>query len=219
MLIAITGADGVGKSTVSSMLATLLNQQDVTMKSLDRWDVCSAEKFPWCRFIGMPKEQLRHCVADMPAHSRLMFIFWTLYTVIEEYRQDSSPITFIDSYWMKHAAAEVAMGLPGLWVEQLAAEFPKPDLTILLDVPPEEAWRRKEQSDFIDLNRYECGMVEQTSKESFIQHQQKLREVLQSWAIKKNWAVVNTHCSVDAVSQQVIKVLQQKNLITSGEMV
>jgi dTMP kinase len=208
MLVSITGADGVGKSTVSALLERTIVEQGHDFKVLDRWDVCNSEQFPHCRFIGMPKEKLRHCVSDMTGPARALFIFWTLYTVMESYDPNDGSVTFIDSYWMKHAAAEVAYGLPEAYVESLLSLLPKADLTILLEAPAQVTYARKEKAGFVDLVPYECGMDSRVSRDSFIGHQARLSAQLKQWSLEHQWQVIDTTVPLEQVTKQVIAIVE-----------
>lgn len=205
MLIALTGADSIGKSTVSKLLAGEADNHGRMMQVLDRWDICNNPEYPQGRFIRIPLPELKQCVAEMRGPSRLIFILWTVYSVIESYDPESPTITLIDSYWMKHAAAEIAYGLPEEFVLGLVSMLPKPDLTILMDLPPEMAFQRKEKSGFSDLNYYECGMDKTLSRDSFISHQSKIRAQLAHWSQQNGWHRIDAsgqpHEVADAISK------------------
>ncbi len=176
------------------------------MNALDRWDICDNVAYPQNRFIRVPLPELKQCVAEMRSPSRLMFILWTVYSVIESYDPESPTITFIDSYWMKHAAAEIAYGLPEEFVLGLVSLLPKPDLTIWLDLPPEKAFQRKKDSGLSDLNYYECGMDKSLSRASFISHQSKIRARLARWAQQNDWHPVDASGQPGDVADAVSKL-------------
>ena len=203
MLIALTGADGVGKSTVSKLLLQEVAHHGKRFKTLDRWNMLDTSLFPQSRFISAPLPEVKQCVAEMEGPSRFLFILWTIYGVLESYDPASPHITFIDSYWMKHPAAEVAYGLPEKFVLNIIELLPKPDLTILLDLSPELAYERKEKSGFADLNYYECGMDKTRSYNSFIQHQSKIRSQLLCWADSNKWHKIDTSRPVEEVAAAV----------------
>jgi len=209
MLIALTGADGVGKSTVSALLKNNLGKGGENLKTVDRWDIMKNNDYPACRFIQPDLTDLKQCIAEMQGPSRFMFILWSIYSVMESYERDTSSITFIDSYWMKHAAAEISYGLSEKYVRELISLLPTPDLTILLKLPAEEAYRRKTIGKEVDLNYYECGMDKNLSRERFINHQNSINSILSRWSNEYRWFEINTDKPVMIVEEE-ISVLSRK---------
>ncbi|WP_298773184.1 hypothetical protein [uncultured Shewanella sp.] len=214
MLVALTGPDGTGKSTVSKVIKEEVLKTGRKLETVDRWDILNTSNFSQSRFIHSPLKELKECVSEMKGPSRFLFILWTIYSVLEDYDPASPTITFIDSYWMKHAASEIAYGLPESFVENAIELLPKADLTICLDLSPEIAYQRKSTATKIDLNAYECGMNSSLSSESFIHHQNKIRNQLQVWSHKHHWRVVEACQSpsnvADSVSTLIYEYLHSK---------
>jgi thymidylate kinase len=101
---------------------------------------------------------------------------------------------------MKHAASEVAYGLDRAWVEDVARGLPYPDLVVYLRVTPELVWERKGGRPL----PYECGMDLSCSRARFLAHQRKIHGVLDEWAVRYGWSVVDGARPLAAVLDSVV---------------
>jgi dTMP kinase len=199
MMIAITGCDGAGKSTIVAEVVAWLRASGRDVELIDKWDIMDRDRFPECRFIGVPLRELRSCVSSMDGIAQALFLFWAISITVEK-RDLNVPgrIYILDSYWMKHAAVETVYGADRDWVERTIAEFPPTDLTIYLDVIPEDALARKH--DFVS---YECGRDPECRPESFLAHQTKTRALLQQWAERYGWKTIDVSRTLDQVRADV----------------
>lgn len=208
MLIVVTGADAVGKSTLTRALRNRLEEQGGSTTQVDKWHIYDFEAHPECRFLeGVPLAKLRSCISSMPVPARTLFLFWTMLISMREEQMRGAELVFIDSYWYKHAASERVYGATAELVEAAVATLPAPDLVILLDLEPEAAWRRKEAGGFHDVVPYECGMDPAMTRKSFIAHQGRLRGVLLDWAERFGWQVLDADRPVDSLSRQALDLV------------
>lgn len=208
MLIVIAGADGSGKSTVSAIVREKLASLGVVVRRRDKWDVFDREAQPACRFLHGPLSELRSCISAMPVPARTAFLFWTFHMTMRTEVLAGPGWTLVDSYWYKHAASEIIYGAPPDLVAALGAPLTVPDKVYLLDVPVEEAWRRKASAGFADLVPYECGMSETLSRESFLAHQSRLRRQLLDWAARDAWSVIDASGTAAATADAIVDNLR-----------
>jgi len=188
-VIAFAGCDGAGKSTQIGGLGRWLEEAGLRVEVIDRWDILDLAKYPECRFLrGATRDEVRVCNSEMEGPSRAMFLFWTMSVAAQRIDpRDPSRVWLVDGYWMKHAAAELEYGSDPAWLDAVVRCFPPADLTVYLDITPEEAIRRKP-----DLTPYECGRDPARAPAGFLTHQAKLRRRLLGWAGERGWKVVSS---------------------------
>ncbi|MER8235558.1 thymidylate kinase [Streptomyces sp. NPDC094049] len=204
MLLALTGTDGVGKSTVSRALVTELNRRGHRARTVDRWDIVADDRYPAARFLSHDIRDIRTCVADMPGTSRLLFLVWSMAMALEGLREDPDEIVVVDGYWMKHAASEIVYGLEPSWVEAVVAGLPAADLTVRLGLDPSTAWRRKQG----DLVPYECGMDPACAEESFLAHQRSISGHLDRWTGRHHWPTVDADQPLARVTAELVELVE-----------
>ncbi|MGA8429771.1 MAG: hypothetical protein WB729_08115 [Candidatus Sulfotelmatobacter sp.] len=206
LLVAVVGGDGAGKTTVSTELVQQLNELGYKARCVGRWDIVDNPAYPSARFMKNDIRHIRKCVADMPPHPRFLFLLWTMSLSLsaDVTRDSDDEIVVMDGYWMKHAASEVAYGLAPEWVLSVSSGLPVPQIVLHLSLTPEQAWPRKQA----DLVPYECGMDESCSKESFLQHQTRIRNLLDEWSRAFGWKHIDASPSLAVViSTAVSQVL------------
>lgn len=199
MLVAFAGCDGAGKSTQVKRVSQWLEEAGWQAEIIDRWEILDAEKFPECRFIRASRDEVRVCNSEMEGLGRAMFLFWTISLTLQKINlRDSSRVYLLDGYWMKHAVAEIEYGCDPAWIEATVRCLPPADMTIYLDITPEEALRRKPE-----LTPYECARNPALNPEDFIKHQTKLRRGLLRWADDFGWEVISSMQESSKVTEQI----------------
>ena len=136
MLIAVEGLDGAGKSTQVSLLASALSTVDVV--SFPRYKT----------FFGRHIRALLDGHGDVSAETvdpRSMALWYALDRVqwVREHKHGLDGVVLLNRYTLSNAVYQSARsGDPALfdWVLRLEfdeLELPRPDVTVVLDVPPE----------------------------------------------------------------------------------
>jgi dTMP kinase len=145
LLIAFEGLDQSGKQTQAELLRDRLTVKGRTVRLLSFPDydtVIGAE-------IGRALRGERHYGADV---MQLLYVanrYEYKPHVIEA--MQAGTILVCDRYLASSVAYGEAQGLDRAWLIEIQKYLPQPDVTILLDIPPEASVRRKSK----DRDRYE----------------------------------------------------------------
>ncbi|MEU4690083.1 hypothetical protein [Actinoplanes sp. NPDC023714] len=203
MLFAVVGTDGAGKSTVTRLVSEALESDGQSVAHIDRWHIVDNPLYPATRFMRPDVPDTRLCVAEMPNPARFLFLVWSIGMALLGRKTASGDAgrhtEMLDGYWMKHAASEIVYGLDRVWVENVVSALPVPDVTIYLRITPEAAWQRKAG----DVVPYECGMDESCSRDRFLRHQHAIQVLLDAWAARHGWMVVDADRPLADVVTQV----------------
>lgn len=168
-LIAITGSDGCGKSTV---IEALSNQFPSSVVS-DIWQPMYRENT-----LFNSKHSVDNYLCELLPEARSLFLAHAILESVQKQETNASDIHFINAYYYKYFATELAYGVSSEKLQDLIAWFPKPDLTIRLTVPLEVVAQRKKR-----FSRYESGGVIAPTVTDFVAFQQKS---IQQWDKFKN---------------------------------
>jgi dTMP kinase len=200
MLIAFAGIDGAGKSTQAKTLARRLAEAGRSVKVIDKWDVLDPRIHPECRFIDSRLEEVRVCISEMEGPGRALFLFWCIALATTRSMKESHDYFISDGYWMKHAAAELAMGCPRAMIDGYVEALPPADLTFYFDLEPGLAYERKGAA---DVTPYECGCDPEMKPEGFIRHQAGIRTILKDWAARDGWVSIDATRDRDTIGQDI----------------
>ena len=200
MLIAFAGNDGVGKSTQAKALTRLLEARGKSVKVIDKWDVADPLRHPECRFIQSNREEIRVCISEMEGPGRALFLFWCIALTTTRCLKEPYDYFISDGYWMKHAAAELAMGNAREMIEGYVTAMPKPDITFYFDLDPQIALDRKGPD---DVTPYECGCHPEMKPEQFLAHQERVRTVLREWAARDGWIDVDATQDPETIARHI----------------
>jgi dTMP kinase len=149
LLIAFEGLDQSGKQTQAGLLRDRLTAKGRTSRLLSFPDydtVIGAE-------IGRALRGERHYGADV---MQLLYVANRY-----EYKQpiveaiQAGTIVVCDRYLASSVAYGEAQGLDRAWLVEIQKYLPQPDVTILLDIPPEASARRKSR----DRDKYERDLA------------------------------------------------------------
>jgi dTMP kinase len=203
-LVAVVGADGAGKSTMTGLLAERLTAAGRPASRVDRWDIVGDPRYPTASCLTSTVSEARTCTGHMSGTPRLLFLLWASVLSLTD-RDGGLPgeIVLLDGYWMKHAASEIAYGADPAWVESVASGLPPADLVVYLRLAPEVAWRRKEGRPMV----YECGLDPTCSHEAFLRHQGAIQAVLDGWAQRYGWLTVDATPTPDVQLDRLMRTI------------
>src|SRR5262249_30090877 len=105
-------------------------------------------------------------------------------------------ILVCDRYTASSVAYGEAQDLDPGWLIEIQRFLPSPALTILLDISPETAVRRKA----VDRDRYERDLA----------MQERVRASYQRQAAANAWVVIDGERSKEAIAEDVIAVVQER---------
>lgn len=194
-LICITGADGTGKSTlIENLRAHYPDSYAATI-----WD--GLEKEP--KLFSSKKEVDNHLCSISPGE-RLEFLYDALRYSTDKAMHSNSDLIFLNAYWYKYFAAELASGTDLELIKKFSWKFPLPDAVIVLELSPVECAKRKKI-----FSRYECGLVKESSETQFISFQEKTNAHWNDLEIKNKFAF-DASRSEQELKNEVIKIIENK---------
>ncbi|OYT53221.1 MAG: dTMP kinase [Desulfurococcales archaeon ex4484_217_2] len=137
-LIAIEGIDGSGKTTIAKKIVEWLNERNIKALYTSEPTRSPIGLLIKDKIISAEKRQDARIEA-------LLFAADRLWHVINEILPSLSKniIVVTDRYYFSSIAYQGALGAPISWIKELNKFAPKPDLSIYIDITPEEAIRRK----------------------------------------------------------------------------
>ena len=188
-LIAITGTDGTGKSTLCKNLC----EKYPTFKEVSIWDAMSGSLFH-------TKKDIDKYLCSLSANARLLFLSHALIQAVDLAKKSEAEVLLLNGYYYKYFASELALGADLDLVKMMIRTFPKPEVNIELIANPDITFARKEK-----LSRYECGL-QVPSLEAFQNFQSK---VLMEWKVfdRKDWKTISSELSIDDVFNECLKFI------------
>lgn len=193
-LICITGMDGIGKSTLISILANQFNSCYVA----NIWDLLDSP------VKGLPfksKKDLDNYICDLTPDSRFLFLAHALKYSTDKALSTKKEVILLDSYYYKYMATELALGAEVILVNKVVERFPKPHLVVELKLPMDEIIKRKTK-----FSRYECGLVENADLKSFVNFQEKVKGKWQEILIE-NLETLDAIESKDMLATKILKLI------------
>lgn len=190
MLVAITGGDGAGKTTLSKLVQQALHRNGVNAVRLDRFDILNPQLSPSTTFVNADVLSVRQAVLRMPTPTaRLLFMLWSMASTASHQLAEAgaADVVVYDSYWMKHTAAEIIFGADEQAALAAASLLPRADLTLYLKLTPEQLLERK----LDDMVAYECGLDPACRPESFLSHQRRIKAYLDAWSGRFGWREID----------------------------
>ena len=137
LLIAFEGLDQSGKQTQAELLRQRLTERGRTVRLLSFPDYLTP--------IGMQLGRALRGEHEYPADVMQLLYVANRYEWKDEIvrARDAGTILICDRYLASSVAYGEAHGLDGAWLAEIQKYLPQPDLTILLDIPPDVSARRK----------------------------------------------------------------------------
>lgn len=185
VFIAVEGIDGSGKSTVVKTLASALPGTYVTSEPsggpigrlIREWALRGGSVNPLVDALLFAADRLEHYEREIKPHL------------------ESGDVVLCERYVESSIAYQGAAGVEIEFLELINSKAPKPDLTIVLDVEPEEAIRRI--SGRHNVEKYE--------RLDFLK---RVRAIYLQRAVERGYPVIDASKSIDAVVEQVLKVVE-----------
>ncbi|EZQ02401.1 thymidylate kinase [Candidatus Acidianus copahuensis] len=139
MLIAIEGIDGSGKTTLANSLEKELNNRGIS--ALSTHEPFTKEITEMIRIQGWKDPVV---LTLLFAADRAIHLSWI--------STRNEKIIILDRYIYSTIAYQSTMGLDDKWIISVNEKFPKPQLTILLDLPEEIALKRIKKNDSFNFS-------------------------------------------------------------------
>ena len=133
-IISFEGIDGAGKTTVASLVYEKL-------KNLNKKVILTKEPY---------SDEIIKLIEEIgwkdPVALTLLFAADRAYH-LHQLSLQNPDLVLMDRYIYSSIAYQSALGLDEEWIRSVNSKFPKPVLTILLDISPEKAMSRIQKSD------------------------------------------------------------------------
>jgi thymidylate kinase len=144
MMISIVGADGAGKTTqIEKLVPWLCDTHRRAVRVVTKESALDLKEHPEARMFALDYSNLSgDILVEMQGVSRALFLFYLSAAALPR-RIAEGEILLLDGYWIKDFATEAALGLQPEWLLSVGRLFPRPTITILLDVAPEIAAKRR----------------------------------------------------------------------------
>lgn len=149
LIVAFEGLDQSGKQTQAELLRDRLMQLGRAVKLVSFPDYATGTGAE----IGRALQGERQYAADV---MQLLYVA-NRYERKEEiaHERETGTVVVCDRYVASSVAYGEAQGVDARWLIDIQRFLPQPDLTILLDIPPEASARRKT----IDRDKYERDLA------------------------------------------------------------
>ncbi|MCE4617185.1 MAG: dTMP kinase [Desulfurococcales archaeon] len=188
VFIAIEGIDGAGKTTIAKLLAEKLKEQgrEVILTKEPR-DPCITKHIDnITKRGGNPIAEALLFAADRMIH----------YTNIIKPALEKGDVIISDRYKLSSIVYQSVRGAPRSWVEEVNRYAPEPDITIILDIPVEEALKRLMKKQ----NKRLTGLERQDKLE-------KIRETYLEIAEEKGYLVINGMLPPQEIIEKIYRAI------------
>jgi len=192
-LIVLIGVDGVGKTTLSRLVAK--NLAELGVKELPHRTIGDAEPHV---------EQSMSGIADLlwpkvntafdhllPAHFYIFLkaAWYSLFSeLVAKPRLEQGQTLLTDGWYYKFIAKMTLDGFAEPYLNKIFSHVSEPDLVIMLDTDIPHLWERRS-----DFRHHELGLHEgysELGRQSFIDYQTKVRQVLLEMAQRDGWDIL-----------------------------
>lgn len=190
-LVAITGFDGAGKSSlIKSLLEGHSNMAEVSI-----WDALDGSIFT-------SKKEVDTYLTKLSGEARTLFLAHALSEAVNRGLKKDVDVLLLNGYYFKYFCSELALGAPSELINMLIPLFPKPDLTIFLDIPFTISAQRKAR-----FSQYECGL-QGPSEDNFLKFQKEIRRYVDYFP-KDDWMILDASKSQETIIELTENQLNQ----------
>jgi dTMP kinase len=190
LLIAIEGIDQSGKKTQTELLVEKLKENGINATKMSFPDY----KTP----VGQLIKKILSNEIQVPIEVKHMLLSanrWELKPKIKELIEQKYTIVF-DRYYQSNWAYGLANNLPIDWLENLDRNINQTNLTIVLDLPPNISFKRKEQNRDIH--------------EQDLEYLLRVRNCFIKLANENKWFIVDGNQPVDVVHNSIWKIVSER---------
>ena len=188
LLVAFEGLDQSGKQTQAELLRDRLKEQGHKSRLVSFPDYGTSIGEEIARALAGEREY----EADV---MQLLYIANRYERKADLHRWiDGGLILVCDRYTASSIAYGEAQGLDPAWLDDVQRFLPRAALTIMLDIAPETAVKRKS----VDRDRYERDLA----------LQQRVRESYRRQAAANRWVVLDGERDKDAIAEDVIEAVK-----------
>ncbi len=182
-MIVLEGIDQSGKQTQTHLLSKKLGEHGFKVESLS---------FPlYSTVIGKEVKNYLQNNSTLPIEAMHMLLSanrWELKSLICEWISQNKYI-IIDRYSYSNYAYGNANGLELSWLKALDSGLPSSDLTILLDIPVEVSFSRKNTQR--DINERDSNILN------------KVRKLYLNFARELEWPIINGELNSDEIAKEI----------------
>lgn len=204
-LICITGPDGSGKTTQMIKIAERLEHRGgKKVATVTIWDLL-LDPVSKNKLMFRGPSEVDPYLEILDPIARGFFLYHCFYQALELAKRREPDICLLNAYWYKYYATEVAHGGDPEKLRHMAEVFPDPDVTVHLQITPEEAFDRK-----AELSGYETGFAKPRSKEAFVTFQKTAHKAMEELATKDKWIRMNGTNSIDEVTAEILNKIERK---------
>lgn len=182
-MIVLEGIDQSGKQTQTHLLSKKLGEHGFKVETLS---------FPlYSTVIGKEVKNYLQNNSTLPIEAMHMLLSanrWELKSLICEWISQNKYI-IIDRYSYSNYAYGNANGLELSWLKALDSGLPSSDLTILLDIPVEVSFSRKNTQR--DINERDSNILN------------KVRKLYLNFARELEWPIINGELNSDEIAKEI----------------
>ena len=182
-MIVLEGIDQSGKQTQTHLLSKKLGEHGFKVETLS---------FPlYSTVIGKEIKNYLQNNSTLPIEAMHMLLSanrWELKSLICEWISQNEYI-IIDRYSYSNYAYGNANGLELSWLKSLDSGLPSSDLTILLDIPVEVSFSRKNTQR--DINERDSNILN------------KVRKLYLNFARELEWPIINGELNSDEIAKEI----------------
>ncbi len=187
VLIAIEGIDGSGKTSVAKRITKWLMENNIKALYTSEPSKSPIGLLIKEKIISVPVRRDARIEALLFAADRLWHVIYEILPHLKE-----GTVVIADRYYFSSIAYQGALGAPIEWIKELNKFAPEPELSIYIDITPQEAIRRKRKQGDI--------------KKSFenIEYLSKVREIYLELVRQNKLVLVNGMRPLDEVINEAI---------------